>query len=238
MEKRNYDLELSKKLYAHYIDNEIGYSETCKNCKTYNAQSGRILKNGPIPVFHIGDKYKETNKRVLFLGTVAYGWENEIPNIFIEDKTVRLNKLEDTIFYIENRINDIINKKEMKFFNYIIHSIERNKILDSEPLRKIAISNLIKCNMGGDKKRNGHLQKNYDFCIREEYTGNLVSDVDVLDPTHIIILSINRNRFGRYGKIFLDQGRKVLFVHHPSSSTKGGEELFIEKVQDFISGNK
>ena len=84
------------------------------------------------------------------------------------------------------------------------------------------------------KAKNQHLQKNYDFCIREEYTGNLMSDVNVLDPTHIIILSRNTNKFWRYGKLFMDQGRKVLFVHHPSSSTKGGKELFIRKVNDFI----
>ncbi|MDP2237469.1 MAG: hypothetical protein Q8J88_13640 [Bacteroidales bacterium] len=238
MEKVFYDLELSKKLYAHYIENEIGYSSVCQRCKSYSASKGRILKNGPIPVFHIGDQFSESPVRILFLGTVAYGWENEIPNVFIEDKDVRNNFLESTIDYIENRIQYIFEKENKRFFSFIKKCIEEIDVLGSEPLRKIALSNLIKCNIGNDSVRNKHLQKNYDFCIREQFTGNLVSDVNVLNPTHIIILSSNTHKFWRYGKIFMDQGRKVQFVHHPSSSTTGGNELFIKTVKEFLINTK
>lgn len=237
MENRTYDLELSKKLYKHYIENEIGYNKTCQYCKTYNEQRGRVLKNGPIPVFHIGDLFSQTEIRLLILGTVAYGWENELPNLFVEDKDVRNKHLESTIEYIENRISQLFEERKMKFFTYISDSLSQNEKFSDKAIRKIAISNLIKCNMGSDQIRNHHLQKNYDFCIREEYTGNLISDVNILDPTHIIILSSNRNKFWRYGKLFMDQDRKVEFIHHPSSSTAGGKKKFIEDVNNFLNSD-
>ena len=232
--KLNYDLELSKELYSHYINNEIGYSSECKKCKAYNEKHGRILKNGPIPVFHIGDQYKESKIRVLFLGTVAYGWEGEIPNIFIEDKETRKNNVESTIDYIESRISDLFNERKMKFFTYIEDCLKNTKGFENNTLNKIALSNLIKCNMGNDKVRNEHLQKNYDFCIREEHTGNLISDINVLNPTHVIILSRNTHKFWRYKQLIENDSRKVLFVHHPSSSTKGGKTKFIKDVNDFL----
>jgi len=237
MKKLNYDLELSKELYAHYIDNEIGYNEICKRCKSYSESKGRILKNGPIPIFHIGDMYKESKVRLLFLGTVAYGWEG-LHNMFVENKDIRTKNLEETIYAIEDWVLHLFQEQEMRFFSFIKESVEKNELFGSDALRMIAVSNLIKCNMGSDKIRNSHLQKNYDFCIKEEYTGNLLSDVKVLDPTHIIILSKNTTKFWRYGKIFIDQGRKVTFVHHPSSSTIGGKEKFISDVNDFIKNDK
>jgi hypothetical protein len=122
----------------------------------------------------------------------------------------------------------------MRFFSYIQDTLEINKLFGPDTIRKIAVSNLIKCNMGWDAIRNNHLQKNYDFCIRQEYTGSLLSDVKVLDPTHIIVLSRNTNKFWRYGKIFIDQGRKTLFGHHPSPSTIGGKSRFLKEVNEFI----
>jgi hypothetical protein len=104
MSKLNYDLELSKKLYNHYIENEIGYNDVCKRCKSYNESKGRIIKNGPVPIFHIGDLFKESEIRILFLGTVASGWEGEIPNMFAENKKKRKENIETTIETIENRI--------------------------------------------------------------------------------------------------------------------------------------
>lgn len=175
MKKLNYDLELSKELYAHYIDNEIGYNEICKTCKSYNEAKGRILKNGPIPVFHIGDMYKESKVRLLFLGTVAYGWGG-LHNMFVENKDIRTKNLEDTIGAVEDRVHQLFQEQEMRFFSFIEESVERNQLFGSNALRMIAVSNLIKCNMGSDKIRNNHLQKNYDFCIKAEYTGNLLSD--------------------------------------------------------------
>jgi len=238
MKKLNYDLELSKKLYNHYIDNEIGYSDVCKRCKSYNESRGRILKNGPIPIFHIGDLFKNSEIRILFLGTVAYGWEGEIPNMFVDNKVKRSENIETTIETIENRILQLFHERKMRFFSYIQDTLEINKIFEKDTVRKIAVSNLIKCNMGQDAIRNNHLQKNYDFCIRHEYTGNLLSDVKILDPTHIIVLSTDTRKFLRYGKIFVDQGRKVLFVHHPSSSTNGGKSRFINEVNKFIIGKE
>jgi hypothetical protein len=206
----------------------------CKECKAYNEKRGRVLKNGPIPIFHIGDQYQKSEIRVLFLGTVAYGWDEKEPYIFIEDKVTRENNVEKTIEDIESRISVLFSERKMKFFTYIEDCLKGNKNFGINSLNKIALSNLIKCNMGSDKVRNNHLQKNYDFCIREEYTGNLLSDIQILNPTHVIILSRNTNKFWRYKQLIENDSRKVLFVHHPSSSTKGGKTKFIKDVNDFL----
>ncbi len=157
MEKLYYDLELSRKLYAHYIDNEIGYNEICKRCKSFSGSKGHVLKNGPIPIFHIGDMYNESKIRLLFLGTVAYGW-NDLHNMYAESKDIRANNLENTIGSIENWILHLFQEHEMKFFSYIQDSLEKNELFGTDAVRMIALSNLIKCNMGDKENiRNKHL---------------------------------------------------------------------------------
>ena len=230
MKENYYDLELSKKVYDHYIENEIGYNKTCTNCKNHALKYGRNLVNGPIPLFHLGANYEKSSIRILFLGIVAYGWNDKIRDtFFIGDKELRKNNLFETIDTIEKRVEELRDFSIFKFTKKC-----SDKIFDNNGIRNIAISNLLKCNTGETNNKN--LQKTFDYCVNKEYTGNLHYDLDLLKPTHVVILSYNQ-RFWKYEKQIKNRGIKTMKVPHPSSrNIKGSLDYWADEVNSFVKG--
>ncbi len=230
----NYDLELSKEVFTHYINNEIGQNKTCKACRAYALQRGRNVSNGPIPMFHIGSEYAGAQKKVLILGTVAYGWKEELTSSFFDaNKQTRQENLGDTITVIEERIDILYHETNgMRYFKFIKMCAEAIHG-DSNAYSKIAISNLLKCNNG--EVRNYNLQKTFDFCIREEHTGNMIQDIKTLNPTHIILLSGDYTKYGRYANLFIEMGFKTKMVPHPSSSVEGRLNERVQEIVTFIN---
>ena len=237
MKEKNYDLELSVKVYDYYINNEIGHNELCKKCKNLSETKGHLLINGPIPIFHIGKEYQKSKTKLLFLGTVAYGWEGELNDRFFKaDKQARQKNKSETIDVVETRIEELFfaRRERMSLFTYLRES--SNFIFDNDGYSKIAISNLLKCNSGA--VRNHYPQKVFDYCIKSDFTGNLISDLELLTPTHIVLLSSDYRKYGRYIEILKGMGIKTIMLPHPSSSVKGSSlQNWKQKIKDFIEAN-
>ena len=236
MKEKNYDEGLTSKVFDYYIKNNVGQNENCKNCRELSKRKGHHLINGPIPVFHIGKEYSISRIRLLFLGTVAYGWgKGELQDLFfdVNEEIRATNKLE-TIEFIEDRIEKLFFAlgNRMKFFTYLRES--SINAFGDEAYSKIAISNLLKCNSG--EKRNHYLQKVFDFCVRPEYGGYLMKDIELLDPTHIVILSSSW-KFCRYSNLLKEQNINVLCLPHPSQSRIKGNNINIwkTKIKEFVS---
>ena len=234
MEEKNYDLELSVKVYDYYINNEIGHNELCEKCKNLSESKGHLLINGPIPIFHIGKDFQKSKTKLLFLGTVAYGWEEELNDKFFKaDKQSRQKNKLEIIDVVETGIEEWFfgRKGKMSFFTYIRES--SNLIFDNNGYSKIAISNLLKCNSGA--VRNHYPQKAFDYCINSDLTGNLISDLEILTPTHIVLLSSDYRKYGRYIEIIKEMGIKTIMLPHPSSSIKGNSlQSWKQQVKDFV----
>lgn len=119
MLENNYDLKLSVKIYDYYINNEIGHNELCKKCKNLSETKGKSLINGPIPIFHIGKEYHKSKTKLLFLGTVAYGWEGLNDRFFKANKKARQKNKSDTIETVETDIEGLFfasTKKDVLFY--------------------------------------------------------------------------------------------------------------------------
>ncbi len=234
MKEKNYDLELSVKVYDYYINNEIGHNELCKKCKSLSEKKGDFLINGPIPIFHIGKEYQKSETKLLFLGTVAYGWEGELnDNFFKADKQARQKNKSEIIDLVETRIEELFfaRRERMPFFTYLRES--SNLVFDNNGYSKIAITNLLKCNSGA--VRNHYPQKVFDYCIKSDLTGNLMSDLDLLTPTHIVLLSSDCRKYGRYIEIIKGMGIKTIMLPHPSSSVKGSSlQNWKQQIKDFV----
>jgi len=239
MKEKNYDLELSIKVYDYYINNEMGNNDVCKACRNLSEKKGHTLVNGPIPIFHIGKEYKKSKTKLLFLGTVAYGWKGELNDMFFKaDKNTRQNKKLDTIDKVEERIEDLFfaRNERMLYFTYLRESSKF--IFADDGYSKIAISNLLKCNSGAI--RNHYPQKAFDYCIKADtgYTGNLISDLEILAPTHIVLLSSDRRKYARYVEIIKGLGIHTLMLPHPSSSVEGSSlQNWKQEVKNFIEAN-
>jgi len=237
MTEKNYDLELSSKVYDYYINNEVGHNDSCKKCKAFSEQKGHPLHNGPIPIFHIGKEYQNSKVKLLFLGTVAYGWEGELNDLFFTaNKQARENKKLEIIDIVERRIEELFfaRKERMKLFTYLRES--SNLLFDDNGYSKIAISNLLKCNSGAI--RNHYPQRVFDYCIKSDFAGNLISDLELLKPTHIVLMSSDYRKYGRYIEIIKGMGIKTIMLPHPSSSVKGSSlQNWKQHIKDFTEAN-
>ncbi len=173
----------------------------------------------------------------MFLGTVAYGWEGELNDIFFKaDKQTRQKNKLKIIEDVDTRIEQLFfgRKERMTYFTYLRES--SNFIFDNDGYSKIAISNLLKCNSG--EVRNNYPQKVFDYCIKSDFTGNLLSDLELLTPTHIVLMSSDYRKYGRYIEVIKGMGIKTIMLPHPSSSVKGsGLQNWKQKIKDFVEAN-
>jgi len=78
----------------------------------------------------------------------------------------------------------------------------------------------------------------FDYCIKSDFTGNLISDLELLTPTHVVLLSSDYRKYGRYIEIIKGMGIKTIMMPHPSSSVKGSWlQNWKQKIKDFIETN-
>ncbi len=239
MEQLNFNAEIADEILNYYIENKIGQSEKCLECRVFASKKGQPIENGPIPFFHIGKDFNNSEKRVLFLGIVAYGWEGELMNTFFNvDPQVRFKNKELVTSLIEDRVDDLFfhkqkfkPEKKMSYFSYLKFT---TKILfGDDGYSKIAISNLLKCNSGSIRS-NGYAQKSFDYCIRPEHVGNLIKEIEIIKPTHVVIMSGNNRIFNRYIGLIERMGVKTFMIAHPSSSKSGKMNAWAKAVQDFV----
>lgn len=239
----NYDIETSNEIIDYYINNNVGYSEICLQCRAYAKKKGTNIKNGPMPFFHIGKNFNDGNIRPLFIGIVAYGWEGELGNTFFNStQDERRNNKQHVIHSIEDRIDDLFFHKRkfhadehrMRFFSYLRSAT--HDIFGTEGYSKIALTNLLKCNNGAVRSKDYPLRC-FDYCIRSNFAGNLMKDIEILNPSHVILLTKNHNRYYRYLKLIEAKGIKTITIAHPSSNKAGTIDNWSAEIKSFLLNN-
>jgi hypothetical protein len=157
---------------------------------------------------------------------------------FNVDSQVRFKNKNLVISLIENRVDDLFfhkqkfkSEKKMTYFSFLRYT---TKILfGDDGYSKIAISNLLKCNSGSIRS-NDYAQKSFDYCIRSEHVGNLIKEIEIIKPTHVVVMSINHRIFHRYIGLINKMGVKTFMIAHPSSSKSGTMAAWAKAVQDFV----
>lgn len=233
----NYNQDLTDKVFQMYIENGIGKNKICALCKNHAARKRKNLTHGPVPIFHIGKDYPDSKKKILFVGKVAYGW-NEINSIWDETpelvKTKIPNIVEDRIkdlFFNERRYHE--DERQYRFFSYMKKACEQVFGDERAGYNRICISNFVHCNNGA--VRDNLPQAVRKSCASIEENGYLHKEIAILNPTHIIVLT-NDSKYKRYVEGLY--GSKILCLTHPSSSTGNlGIHGFAKKVKEFVEAN-
>jgi hypothetical protein len=168
----------------------------------------------------------------MFVGTVAYDWSEIKDWFWTDDKTLRRKNAVETIKWIEDRIEQFIfNKnpgdKKRRLFTFIRES--SNAIHGEEGFNKIAISNLAHCNEGNIE--NYLPQKVFDYCVRNSHTKYLLKEVEILNPTHVVLFSTS-GKYTRYLPNVEEMGVKTMCFKHPS---RANLNAFIEKLKNFVN---
>ena len=219
--------ETLKKIYQMYSDKQIGENDFCIKCKEIASKKNHKLTNGPVPIYHVGNKFEESPKRLLFIGYVAYGWRDimDLGGNVCENIEKRV---EDLFFHKQG----IGKEKDGRFWSYMREAVKELFGDSREGYRRIAISNFVRCNNGNI--RDNILQKTADYCCSKQYNGFIHKEIEILQPTHLVILGNNNKYIRHLNKTF--EKFKIKILNHPSASVKGNSKRhFVNQVINFYN---
>ncbi len=233
--KINYDHELLDKVYDMYRKERIGYNKICEQCRNIAENKGKKLKNGPVPIYHIGKDYRKNNIRLLVIGTVADGWNDKISDfakswndVFVGNN---INWMQDVI---ESRVKELFFEQDIKFFRYLNYALTEWFGGSEIAFNNVAITNYVHCNMG---IREDYLPQDVrNYCANIENNGFFVKEIEVIKPTHIIGLA--KPSVTKYSDFLykqLDREKwNYINIEHPSSR---GRSLngFKNEVIEFLN---
>jgi hypothetical protein len=166
------------KIMHMYQTLDLGNNQVCQECRKQNQEVGF---SPPVSIWHIGDKYHDDRHRVLFVGKNARG---------TLDAKSPLSEVIDARGYALEQFNN-----GPAIFRYVQAICARLAQGDSEGLRTIAFTNLIKCNnaMGHEGRNSDGSTKD---CTTEMMKTNCLTrlqvfwkEVEILKPRHIVIFS-------------------------------------------------
>jgi len=233
----NYNKKLLDDVYEMYSKVKYGYNENCMNCKNNAIEKDKELTQGPVPIFHVGKDFDKQNKRLLFIGLVAYGWNDIITDqnatwekIASGDKE-EINKIQKLV---ENRFEDLYfnkqqyieDEKPVKFISFLKEACNRIYEDESIAYNNIAITNFVRCNM--DDVADNLPQIVRDFCCSNN--SFFVKEIEILKPTHIIVLTQD----WKYARYVDSLELNIEQIDHPSKPGRVKEE-FINEVVTFYN---
>ena len=226
---------LAEQMCELYVSRNVGTGGVCATCKEESRKAGNE-HIGPVPIYHIGEHYHEDPYRLVFVGSVAYGWDEILGDRRLSDPEQCPKIMED----VEERFREIFFHEGTQY-RYIgaLRAIV-SKVFGSleSGYSRVAITNIIHCNAGNIR---GGVKSHMGYYCAHGDTGLMLTkrELDVLKPEHMVSLA---GRSGGQNYITdhwgLDGGT-WLGLPHPAASQKGNSyEEISEKVVRFLKEQK
>ncbi len=228
----NYDNALLGKIYDMYFSNRIGQNNLCVECKEYAERKWFPLTNGPVPIFHVGKDFSKYEKKLLIVGKVAYGWD-DYTDLWNDCFSGNIESIEYLKNKIENRVKELFYEEDSEsktvYFSFLKKSLTEIYGSVDEAYNRVAITNLVHCN---DGDVNDYLrQKVRDYCVSKNANGFIHKEIDILKPSHIIVLT--KTIQGKYERYLKNEVLNLKFIEHPSSIGRTNKG-FTNDIKSFI----
>ena len=169
-----------------YVKHSIGEGSVCQHCKLESCRKG-LEHIGPVPIFHVGEEFADSPHRLLIIGSVAYGWDD----ILLSDKIAEPS--EALMQRVEARFCQLLlnpqpaerKSKILGAFRAICNSIYGS--ID-QGYRKVAITNVIKCNAGNIR---GGAPSHMGYYCAHSQAGLMVTrrEIDALRARKIVSIA-------------------------------------------------
>lgn len=240
-----YDKDLSKQIYSMYISEKIGFNSLCLACKATAKKKNKELINGGVPFFHVGIEYAQQEKRLLLIGTVAYGWEDLYEELGYNNFQELWENILQGKLDLSEKMQDIIargtyhhltaGKDKVKYLQRIADALRLIYGNFQTGYDKIAITNFVHCNSSnrGKEKGDNLPQKTRDYCISIDKNGFIFKEIEILNPTHVICLSSDW-KYRKFLHNYLNKKWKYKEIKHPSSPGHAKSEL-IKEIRNFLN---
>ncbi len=221
----NYDPQLLDNIYDMYITSQIGFNDICNKCREHSNKKNFPLKFGPVPIFHVGKDYGKQEKKLLFIGKVAYGWGEyglyERWGSAITGDQESKEYLKNTI---EERVKELFINPINKYFKYLNNSLSEIYGSAQEAYDRIAITNFVHCNDG--RVMDFLSQKTRDNCASKTKNGFIHKEIEILKPTHVFVLTKSLKK--EYERYIRNEKLNIKILKHPSGGISQKE--FKEKI--------
>lgn len=146
-----------KEIFDMYEEINIGRSDICSECRISTCDMCR-----PVSIWQVGDKYYDSEYRVLFVGKVARD-EPGIPYKSFMDAT--------------KRADELYTKKGWAYWNYT--KAISSALYGEAAWESIAFTNMVKCNNSVTVDRTNDFTKNCCLHIVKK-------EIEILKPKHIV----------------------------------------------------
>jgi hypothetical protein len=145
--------QLLNQIYDMYAVIRLGCSDVCRECAALSfwKKSGVDARIGPVPIYHVGDNYAQTEKKIVFVGSVGYGWKNLIPQnemcygtLSLDDRKVIMDKMAEAQEYLYYHACTISIYRALKEISIRLYG-------NVNGFDNIAFLNLVHCNDGNTR---------------------------------------------------------------------------------------
>ena len=218
-----------------YAEKEVGTNDICVECKRRAKKKGKELTNGPVPILHVGKNFDNNDKRLLFIGLVAYGWNDKLGNSKENVKKTweEIHKFNEEVIAktytnIEERFRQIFEEKNgsIKVIRAIKQATSQIFGNSQRAYDNIAFTNFVHCN--SDSVDDNLLQFVRRSCIDVKKLGLLFKEIEILNPTHVVVLTQTH----KYVQFLPKPDYRLLQIKHPS---RGNRDEFIRKIKEFYN---
>jgi hypothetical protein len=213
---------LLNKVYEMYTNEKLNENSVCIECRIKAKEKGKELLYGPVPIYHIGKNFNIQKKKLLIVGIVAYGWGNDIIN---EDIWHSINSGEKIVVKeVQNKISqtvrELYSEDDGKYWIWLKYALSKIFVNDDDAFESVSITNLIHCNTGSVTANLPQFV--ISSCIDPKNLGLLKKEIEILQPTHIAILTWDY-KYNKHYKdyVWLDGVKYVAHeIKHPRVSSK------------------
>lgn len=152
-------------------------SDRCEMCKKY-CEENRLQLHGPLSFFHIGEKFRQDQHQVVFVGKNHWYTTTEVEELkFLYSSTFRDCRDDGTTMFLT---------RQSMFWRYIHDMAKRlypEEEDEAEILDHVSITNLTKCNTSTD----------YRDTTPYDLTDNCIEifeeEIKALRPKHLVLLT-------------------------------------------------
>ena len=218
---------LMKRIAEMYVAEKAGTSNVCLACKASSNEKGKT-NLGPIPIYHVGDKFENDKKKVAIVGLAAYGWDEVIGDRSLanEDDTLKImQKVRDC--FIKR-----INEDKKPYISTIRDILIQSYGTLENGLDRVAITNVVHCNLG--QVSNGVTTDMRAYCAHSGQGFLLTKkELDILNPNRILALAGSRGNDYLKDHWGLDQNI-IKYKMNPSARGTARQE-YVSDIVSFIN---
>lgn len=183
----NYDKKIVDKIYEMYYQEKIGHNSICLSCRSVAKVKHKELKQGPVPIFHVGKNYSDSDVKLVLIGRVAYGWNDIVKDMWEQTFINNNNQIDAIKEAVERRVEELFFRPKNRIFIYLNYALSKAFGSSEMAFDNIALTNYVHCN--NDSKKDTLPQNTRNLCINNELNGFIFKELEILKPTHVISLT-------------------------------------------------